>query len=77
LIYLNARENQRWRKKEAMVTDLGAGVLRLDHGPELGDLEPLPFPRGSATRARHASSSLLDLAASSDRQPVTDGRGSD
>jgi hypothetical protein len=46
-----------------MVTDLGAGVLRLDHGPELGDLEPLPFPRGSATRARHVSSSLLDLAA--------------
>jgi hypothetical protein len=36
------------------ITDLGVGVLRLDRGPELGDLEPLAFPRRSASSgARH------------------------
>lgn len=33
-------------------TDLGAVVL-LDEGPELGDLEPLPFPGRPAASVRH------------------------
>jgi hypothetical protein len=44
------------------LTDLGAGVLRLDEGPELGDLEPLPFPG-------HLLSSDLDGSSSNSPFP--------
>jgi len=54
-----------------IVTDLSAGVLRLDGGPELGDLEPFPFPRRAASSARHVP--LLDLAAAASSECTTSG----
>jgi len=51
------------------ITDLGAGVLRLDRGPELGDHEPLAFPcRSASSAARHHHPSAAAAASSSFQQ---------
>jgi hypothetical protein len=51
---------------------LGVGVLRFHHGPELGYLKPLPFPRRSASgRARHPTPPPHRSA----QQQVRKGRG--
>jgi hypothetical protein len=49
------RREGKGREASGAGTDLGAVVLLLglDEGPELGDLEPLPFPGRPAASVRH------------------------